>query len=421
MHDCKTRQLMRERTANGGLRLRLFPNIRYGTEGYPENVARRLRTINIAAWLAALVPAFFAVLRLSMGLPGRALIDAAQALLIASIPLLHRFGAYVAPIALVLVTYALLFRVTSQVGTDGGSYFYYLSAGAVGILVLGTERVLLAFVLGGLGIGLIVVLHLVVPHNTGMFSPDVLFYGNFVTNVIASSAIVFAIMYYAVREIARSEATAQREYERSESLLANILPNAVAARLKSKQAVIADRYDDASILFADMAGFTERASAIAPDELVQFLNRVFTGFDRLVETHGLEKIKTTGDAYMVASGVPAPRPDHMQALARLALDMRDMAVNLRDPRGHNVPVRIGLATGPVVAGVVGTRKFFYDVWGDAVNLASRMESTGVAGKIQVPEDVYDRLKSEFVFEERGPIEVKGKGTLRTWFLLRAER
>ena len=321
---------------------------------------------------------------------------------------------------MILVGYALLFRVTSQVGTDGGTYLFYLSAAAAGILVLGIEQVFLAFVLGGLGIALIVVLHLLVPHNTGMFSPGLLFYGNFVTNVVASSAIVFAVMYYAVREIARSEAAAQREYERSESLLANILPSAIVARLKSKPAVVADRYEEASILFADMAGFTERASAIEPDELVQFLNRVFTGFDRLVETHGLEKIKTTGDAYMVVSGVPAPRPDHMQALARLALDMRDMAMNLRGPRGQSVPVRIGLATGPVVAGVVGTRKFFYDVWGDAVNLASRMESTGVAGKIQLPEDVYDKLKGEFVLEERGPVEVKGKGTLRTWFLVRAE-
>ena len=397
--------------------MRLLPNIRYGTERYPEKIARRLRTVNIAAWLAALVPAFFAVLHLSMGLPGRALADAAQAVVVASIPLLHRFGPYVAPIALVLVVYALIFRVTSQVGTDGGTYLYYLSAAAIGILVLGTEQVFLAFVLGGVGIALIVVLHVVVPHNTGMFSPAVLFYGNFVTNVVASSAIVFAIMYYAVREIARSEATAQREFERSESLLANILPGAIAARLKNKEPVIADRYDEASILFADMAGFTERASAMDPAELVMFLNRVFTAFDRLVETHGLEKIKTTGDAYMVVSGVPVPRPDHVQALARLATAMRDTAAGLRDPHGGSVPIRIGLATGPVVAGVVGTRKFFYDVWGDAVNLGSRMESTGMAGKIQVSEEVYNSLKGEFVLEERGPVEVKGKGTLRTWFLI----
>jgi adenylate cyclase len=144
---------------------------------------------------------------------------------------------------------------------------------------------------------------------------------------------------------------------------------------------------------------------------------VFTDFDRLVENHGLEKIKTTGDSYLVVSGVPVPRPDHVQALADLALEMRAAAADLRDPHGRSVPIRIGIASGPVVAGVVGTRKFFYDVWGDAVNVASRMESTGVAGKIQVSQDVYERLKDEFALEDRGPIDVKGKGRMLTWFLM----
>ena len=230
--------------------------------------------------------------------------------------------------------------------------------------------------------------------------------------------ILLLIVFYALREAARAEAAAEREYERSETLLANILPAAIAARLKSRtETVIADRYDEASILFADMAGFTARASETAPDDLVQFLNRVFTDFDRLVERHGLEKIKTTGDAYMVVSGVPEPRPDHAQALAGLALEMRDAAMDLRDPQGREVPIRIGIGSGPVVAGVVGTRKFFYDVWGDAVNVASRMETTGYAGKIQVSEDVYERLKDEFVLEARGEIDIKGKGRMPTWFLL----
>ena len=130
-----------------------------------------------------------------------------------------------------------------------------------------------------------------------------------------------------------------------------------------------------------------------------------------------EKIKTTGDAYMVVSGVPARRTDHAQALARLALDMRDLAMDFRDPHGRSVPIRLGIASGPVVAGVVGARKFFYDVWGDAVNVASRMESTGELGKIQVSEDTYERLKDEFVLEDRGLIDVKGKGQMLTWFLV----
>jgi adenylate cyclase len=180
---------------------------------------------------------------------------------------------------------------------------------------------------------------------------------------------------------------------------------------------VADKYDEASILFADMAGFTANASETEPAELVQFLNRVFTTFDRLVERHGLEKIKTTGDGYMVVSGVPVARPDHADALAELALDMLDSSSRLQDPHGCKVPLRIGIASGPLVAGVIGTRKFFYDVWGDAVNVASRMESTGTPGKIQVSYETYAYLKDRFVMEPRGLVEVKGKRELRTWFLI----
>jgi adenylate cyclase len=150
---------------------------------------------------------------------------------------------------------------------------------------------------------------------------------------------------------------------------------------------------------------------------VRFLNDVFTRLDALVERHGLEKIKTTGDAYMVVSGVPEPRADHAEALAALAIEMRDALAGLVDPKGRPVPVRIGMASGPVVAGVVGTRKFFYDVWGDAVNTAARMEQTGEPGKIQVAPETAQRLEARFVLEERGVVEVRGKGPMRTWFLL----
>jgi adenylate cyclase len=165
-----------------------------------------------------------------------------------------------------------------------------------------------------------------------------------------------------------------------------------------------------------MAGFTSHAADLSPDELVVFLNTTFTMLDTLVERHGLEKIKTTGDAYMVVSGVPTPRPDHATALATLALDMRDRLVGLVDPKGRPMMIRIGLATGPVVAGVVGRRKFFYDVWGDTVNLASRMESTGEPGQIQVTSEMHALLQDCFELEERGHIEVKGRGEMHTWFL-----
>ena len=155
---------------------------------------------------------------------------------------------------------------------------------------------------------------------------------------------------------------------------------------------------------------------MSPADLVKFLNDVFTAFDRLVERHGLEKIKTTGDNYMVVSGVPVARSDHAAALVRLGIEMLDAAGHMQDPNGQSVAIRIGIASGPVVAGVVGTKKFFYDVWGDAVNVASRMELTGVPGRIQVSPETYDEVKHQFAFESRGPIDVKGKGMMTTWLL-----
>lgn len=182
-------------------------------------------------------------------------------------------------------------------------------------------------------------------------------------------------------------------------------------------AAIADAYSQASILFVDMAGFTSRASDTSPKELVGFLNDVYSKIDSLVDRHGLEKIKTTGDAYMVVSGVPKPSDNHAETLASLALEIRDALAGLVDPKGRAVPLRMGMASGPVVAGVVGTRKFFYDVWGDAVNVASRMESTGVPGRIQIAPTTRDALASGFELEERGVIEIRGKEPMRTWFLV----
>jgi adenylate cyclase len=401
--------------------MRVIPSVRYGTEGYPDKIARRLAATNIAASIGAVVTAFFAVLRFLDPRPGMwkfGLVNALGTLLFGSIPLLHRFGALAAPLAVVGLAYAWIVWVTSHAGTDGGAYLTYFTAAALGILLVGAERVALAVAIGGIGAGLIIFVHLVFPRDGGYVSPTSLFYGNFVANVVASSAALYGIVFYAVRQFTRAEERAEREYQRSEGLLVNILPPRVAERLKERSdATIADAYPEASILFADMAGFTARASDTTPEELVRFLNSVYTRLDSLVERHGLEKIKTTGDAYMVVSGVPQPIPDHAGALADLALDMRDALAGLIDPKGRAVPVRIGIASGPVVAGVVGTRKFFYDVWGDAVNTASRMESTGEAGKIQVAPKTHELLAGRFELEERGSIEVRGKGPMRTWFLI----
>jgi adenylate cyclase len=288
---------------------------------------------------------------------------------------------------------------------------------SLAVLVLGVEHVVLASTVVAIGAGLTIASQFLVPGDTGI-QPRWLVNAGFVITTVSACVMVFATVWYAMREVSRAESAMEFEYLRSEALLANILPASIAARLKDPgHGVIADRFDDASILFADIAGFTERASQIPPAELVRFLDRLYTTFDRLVDKHGLEKIKTTGDSYMVVSGVPQPRDDHAEALANLALDMAKAVRDLRDPNGQPVPLRMGMAAGPVVAGVVGARRFFYDVWGDAVNVASRMETTDLEGHIQVPQDLYERLRDRFVLEERGDIDVKGKGVMHTWYLV----
>jgi adenylate cyclase len=399
--------------------MRLLPNVRVGTERYPEKVARQMRTLNIGSWVAAAMHAFYAAV-LCIDLARfwwLAVVNVVAVPAYAGVPLLHRLGRLAAPVALTTVFYADMFVFVCLIGTGAGIQFYFLVGATLTVLYLDLGHAALAAVFAAVAAALIAGVQLWVPHDTGLLPPW-LMVTSIATNAVVSCGTLLLIVGYATRQVARAETAAEREYERSERLLANILPASIAARLKHENAeVIADRHDEASILFADMAGLTAQASDMAPEDLVQFLNRVFSDFDRLVERHGLEKIKTTGDAYMVVSGVPTPRPDHAEALAALALEMRDAAAGWRDPRGRAVPIRMGISSGLVVAGVVGTRKFFYDVWGDAVNVAARMETTGEPGRIQVSQDSCARLRDGFVLEPRGEIEVKGKGLMPTWFLL----
>jgi adenylate cyclase len=208
----------------------------------------------------------------------------------------------------------------------------------------------------------------------------------------------------------------QVEKEKSERLLLSILPQAIADQLKQSPTTIADCFPEATVLFADLVGFTDLSSRRSPIEIVTLLNTIFTAFDALADFHGLEKIKTIGDAYMVVGGLPVPRADHASAIAQMALDMQTTIAQVNAETNESFSIRIGINTGPVVAGVIGTRKFNYDLWGDTVNTASRMESHGMAGSIQVTEATYQFIHDQFVFEERGLIEVKGKGAMKTYWL-----
>ena len=332
-------------------------------------------------------------------------------------PLLHRFGELLPPLTFIGTAYLSIFTICWFVGTGSGLQFYFLVAACLIVLQLGVDRIFLASILAAIAAGMVITLQFLVPRDTGA-QPVWALSLSFVVTTISACVMVVTTVWYSVREIVRAEAAMELEYERSEALLANILPASIAERLKDPaRNIIADKYEEASVLFADIAGFTERASDMPPDQLILFLDRLYGDFDALVDKHGLEKIKVSGDSYMVVSGVPQPRADHVEALAAFALDMAEAAGLLKDSRGDALPLRIGLACGPVVAGVVGSRRFFYDVWGDAVNVASRMETTDSVGRIQVPEDVYRRLKDDFVLQERGVIEIKGKGVMRTWYLI----
>lgn len=386
---------------------------------YADSAARRTRVLSITAWLAVLVSTSFVTLQVVTGAWSWQLIsiNAGAAMIFASVPWLHRFGGLVAPLTFIGAAYVSVFASCWNVGTGAGSQYFFLVGACLVLLVLGIERIVLAASLAAVAAGLVILLEFVVPEDTGI-QPAWAQSTTFVVTIVSAWLMVFVTVWFALHDTQRAEAAMESEYERSEALLANMLPVSIADRLKdADHHVIADKYDVASVLFADIVGFTERASSTAPADLVRFLDRLYGSFDELVDKHGLEKIKVSGDSYMVVSGVPRSRPDHARALADFALDMANVAAGLKDPHGNSVPLRIGMACGPVVAGVVGSRRFFYDVWGDAVNVASRMESTDSTGRIQVPEAMYERLKDEFVLQERGHIDVKGKGTMRTWYLI----
>jgi class 3 adenylate cyclase len=227
---------------------------------------------------------------------------------------------------------------------------------------------------------------------------------------------MFGRVYDEILKRKEAEEILRAEQEKSERLLLNILPAMIADRLKQGNSTIADGFAEVTILFADIVGFTEISSRTSPQALVQLLNSIFSEFDRLSDRYGLEKIKTIGDNYMVAGGLPMPCLNHAESIAEMALEMQQAIAKFSDESGAALNIRVGINTGPVVAGVIGTKKFIYDLWGDAVNTASRMESQGIPGKIQVSDSTYQLLQDKYLFEKRGTIDVKGKGKMTVYLL-----
>ncbi|MCW7475015.1 adenylate/guanylate cyclase domain-containing protein [Leptospira levettii] len=247
--------------------------------------------------------------------------------------------------------------------------------------------------------------------------PEFFQLGRLIT-LVALCILVYIVTLFNYKTLHKAQDLLELEHQKSESLLLNILPASIADRLKSKNEIIADKSSEATILFADIVDFTVLSQTMEPEKIVSILNEIFSEFDTIVQNHNLEKIKTIGDAYMVASGIPEAREDHCEAVALCALDMLSSIENGITQNSKPFKIRIGIHTGPVVAGVIGKSKFIYDLWGDSVNTASRMESHGTEGKIHVSKEVYQKLKSNFTFETKREIQVKGKGIMETYFLVK---
>jgi len=239
-----------------------------------------------------------------------------------------------------------------------------------------------------------------------------------VSSVIMISCIFIALLLLVVLQSVSAGwyTSLQEEREKSEHLLLNVLPATIAARLKESDDVIADRFDEVTVLFLDIVDFTKLSASMSAAEVVSILNELFSRFDALTEQYAMEKIKTIGDAYMAVAGVPDPHPDHARRAMNLAIAMLGELRDYTAPDGTRIKARIGICSGPVVAGVIGRRKFIYDLWGDTVNTASRMESHGVCNQIQVTESTYRILREDYLFVPRGTVEIKGKGSMSTYLL-----
>ena len=383
--------------------------------GDPRELRLRKEALVIISVAITVLATIWTLTFFALGLPLAALSPLAyQVISVVSLALLARTGKFellrFPQIAAILI---LPFTLQWSLGgfQNASAVMIWAFAGPLSALVFyGPRGALLAFLAyAGLTVGSGLIDPLLEPP---LVLSEELRLAFFVLNIGGVSIVTYAVLQYFVHALVA-------EQDRSDRLLRNVLPEAIAERLKSGEQLIADDHPQVTVLFADVVNFTPLARREEASSVIAILDELFSRFDALAEKHGLEKIKTMGDAYMAAAGAPEPRPDHARAAARMALDMLDELRAYCSATGREMALRVGLHSGHAVAGVIGKRKFAYDLWGDAVNLASRMESQGVSGRIHVSEAVATQLDAEFRLEERGTIEVKGVGALQTYFLERA--
>lgn len=402
-------------TTLASLRGRLGRLAAYGTEEYPLPVQRRLKILNVVAYLIAFFTFAYAAQHLFVDARTWApiiVINASLALIALLVPFMHRFNEVAGGLMIAIAEFVALFMLTAHLGRESGIHVQYIVYAAAPFVILGLERLKLVLLLVVIGFVLHVAAWFMFPEERALlhvakFEIDSVY----MTAAVTTFGLIAATVYYAFHLAERAEAE-------TDALLRNILPEPIVERLKAAPgATIADSFADASVLFADLKGFVSLAKALGPARTVEFLNRLMTDFDALAARHGVEKIKTIGDAYMVAAGVPEPIPDHAHRLAAMGLDMLAAIQSAAVEAGAPLAVRIGIASGPVMAGVIGAKRLTYDVWGDTVNLAARLENSGEVGRVHVSSRTKALLDTDYLLESRGAIEIRGLGEEQTWYVV----
>ena len=389
--------------------------VEYGTTPYPPKVRRRLKILNVMALLIAVFSAIFA---LTYALEDFAAYRWAVAINLALVaaalaaPFLHRFNDVAGAMLIMAAEYAGLFALVALLGRPSGTHLNLIVAAAVAFAVLGLERIRLIVAIVAVGFALHVAAWFLFPQGAAMGATESAFLGRlYVNSALTAFAVTAAIAYYAFSLAERAEAE-------TEALLRNILPEKIVERLRERpDEPVAEAVAEASVLFSDLKSFVPLARSLGPARTVEMLNDLIRRFDELASEHGVEKIKTIGDAYMAVAGLPEPAADHAARLARMALEMRSAARKTGARFNVELTLRIGIAMGPVMAGVIGAKKFSYDVWGDPVNLAARLENSCEANCIHVSSEIRERLAGGFEFRSRGLTDIKGLGRQETFFLV----
>jgi adenylate cyclase len=393
---------------------RLVRLIEYGTEGYDRETKRRLKILNVVAYLIALFTLVYAIQQMLVDfrlLAPVILLNLAIVAIALLVQLAHRINDIAGALLIAVTEYVALFLFTLYLGRTSGVHIQYFAAPAAFFVIFGLQRLRLILVLTAIGLALHVTAWMLFPRSAARIAvDDAMLNSLYVTASFSTITMIAAVVYYAFR--LAEDARAQ-----TEALLRNILPDSIVNRLTDKpDAVIADSFEEASVLFADLKGFVPLAKTLGPERTVGLLNEMMRSFDRLAIAHGVEKIKTIGDAYMVAAGVPEPVADHAPRLARMGLAMLQATDELANAFAVPLRLRIGIASGPVMAGVIGAKRLTYDVWGDTVNLASRLEGQSTPGRVLVASGTKARLEGLFQLEPRGAIDIKGLGEEEAWFL-----